>query len=320
MAYHLRYQGAEWALQHVVSRCINGYSFLKPTSEVALICAGVLGRSLYMYSDRIKLVHKAFLSNHFHLLLESKDAQSLAEFMKYFKSNLTRELGRVHDWQGSMWQSRYSNEEILDEESFIGIFKYITENSVKEGLVDHPRAWRGLHGFHQLVDQDDLVGPWIDRTGLFKAKARQSSQTRDLVQIEDFTTYYEVRLTKPRIWSEMSDDEYHKRCVELCDEAIKSARLKREGRSMGMARVLSQSVLRARKTKRGQRQLCRAKTIELLKVYKAKYCAFKRAFQAAYQQARDQVLEGLTMIEMVFPSGGIAPLSLGALSSPPQLE
>ena len=89
---------------------------------------------------------------------------------------------------------------------------------------------------------------------------------------------------------------------------------------MGMAKVLGQSVLRARRGKRGQRPLCRAKTIELFKVYQAKYWAFKRAFHAAYQHARDQVLEGLTLIEMVFPSGGIPPLSLGALSTPPQLE
>ena len=58
--------------------------------------------------------------------------------MCHFKSNLARELGRIHDWHGSLWQNRYSSEEILDEEGLIEIFKYITENSVKEGLVNHP--------------------------------------------------------------------------------------------------------------------------------------------------------------------------------------
>ena len=89
---------------------------------------------------------------------------------------------------------------------------------------------------------------------------------------------------------------------------------------MGMARVLAQRVLRARKMKRGQRPLCRAKTIGLFKAYKDKYWAFKCAFQSAYQQARDKVLKGLTSIDMVFPSGGIMPLSQIGLSSPPQLE
>ena len=96
MAYHLRYQGSEWALHHVVSRCINGYNFLKPTPEIVQLCKGVLGRTLTMYSERITLIHIAFLSNHFHLLLESKDVHSLAQFMQYLKSNLSRELAREH--------------------------------------------------------------------------------------------------------------------------------------------------------------------------------------------------------------------------------
>ena len=115
MAYHLRYQSSEWALHHVVSRCINGYSFLKPTPAIVQICTGVLGRALAMYSTRIKLIHMAFLSNHFHLLLESESVHALSQFTQYLKSNLSRELAREHDWQGPMWQSRYASEEILDE-------------------------------------------------------------------------------------------------------------------------------------------------------------------------------------------------------------
>ena len=67
--------------------------------------------------------------------------------MCYFKGNLARELARVHDWHGTLWQKRYSSEEILDEAGLIEVFKYITQNSVKEGLVDHPKDWTGLHGY-----------------------------------------------------------------------------------------------------------------------------------------------------------------------------
>ena len=118
----------------------------------------------------------------------------------------------------------------------------------------------------------------------------------------------------------MSDEAYHERCAELCSEAVKLARLKCGGPAMGMDRVLAQPVLQMRKVKRGQRPLCRAKTIELFKAYKERYWAFKRDFQSAYQHARDQVLKGLTLIQMVFPTGGIMPLSMGALSTQTQLE
>ena len=92
-----------------------------------------------------------------------------------------------------------------------------------------------------------------------------------------------------------------------------------------MARVLAQPVLRARRPKRGKRPLCRAKSLDLLKAYQKRYWAFKRAFQEAYQHARAQVVAGKRKVEMLFPFGGIAPLSVIGLSelpepSQPQLE
>ena len=93
MGYHLRYQSRSWATHHVVSRCVRGYSFLKPTAEVVATTAGVLGRALHAYSHCIKLHHYVFLSNHFHLLLSAESSQALAEFMCHFKGNLARELG-----------------------------------------------------------------------------------------------------------------------------------------------------------------------------------------------------------------------------------
>ena len=101
------------------------------------------------------------LSNHFHLLLSAQSSPDLALFMCYFKGNLARELARVHEWHGTLWQKRYSTDDILDETGLIEAFKYITENSVKEGLVDHPKDWTGLHGYRQLVMGKKVSGPGL---------------------------------------------------------------------------------------------------------------------------------------------------------------
>ena len=34
MPAHLRFQSQTWATHHVVSRCIQGFAFLKPTLEI----------------------------------------------------------------------------------------------------------------------------------------------------------------------------------------------------------------------------------------------------------------------------------------------
>ena len=310
MGYHLRYQSKSWATHHVVSRCVRGYSFLKPTPDVVSTTTGVLGRALHVYSHCIQLHHYAFLSNHFHILLSSESTSALSEFMKYLKSNLTRELARIHQWTGPMWQSRYSSEEILDEEGLTEIFNYITENSVKEGLVNHPSAWRGLHGYHQLVSQQSVIGPWLDRTGMYQA--RQNPLTRAQATPANFTTVYAITVTPPPLWTDMSSATFQEHCARLAQRAVKNARTKRQGKSMGMTRVLAENVYKSRFVKRGQRPLCRTKCIDRLKAYQALYFEFKVRFQEVYRGLRDGTLSGIPRLDLLFPSGGVLPLGLGS--------
>ena len=284
MPAHLRFQSISWATHHVVSRCIQGYGFLKPTQQVRKITRGVFAYSAHLFSDRIHIHHFVFLSNHFHLLLSAESSQALAEFMCHFKGNLARELGRVHDWHGSFWQKRYSSEEILDEVGLIDIFKYITQNSVKEGLVDHPRQWTGLHGYHQLVMGKKLRGPWINRTAYFHAVQR-----REKVTHKDFTTEYGLELKPPLLWSHLSKDEYKSLCKKLCYEAIQEAKRLCKSPAMGMPKVLKQRVRVNRFPKRSTRPLCRTKCIKTLKAYQTLYFTFKAHFQAASAQLRQAI-------------------------------
>ena len=95
------------------------------------ICPFSLAYSLKQHQETIELHHYVFLSNHFHLLLSSKSSPDLAEFMCHFKGNLARELARVHNLHGTLWQKRYSSEEILDEKALEEVFKDITQNLVE---------------------------------------------------------------------------------------------------------------------------------------------------------------------------------------------
>ena len=88
MPAHLRFPSSPWTTQHVVSRCIQGYAFLKPTQQIRKVTRGVFTYSADLFYDRIQIHHFAFLSNHFHLLLSAESSQGLAEFMCHFKGNL----------------------------------------------------------------------------------------------------------------------------------------------------------------------------------------------------------------------------------------
>ena len=45
MPTHLRFQSSPWATHHIVSRCIQGYGFLKPTQQIRKITHGVFAYS-----------------------------------------------------------------------------------------------------------------------------------------------------------------------------------------------------------------------------------------------------------------------------------
>ena len=140
-----------------------------------------------------------------------------------------------------MWHKRFSNEEILDEDALEEIFKYITQNSVKEGLVDHPSDWAGAHGYHHLVEGRELCGEWLNRSKLYRAKGRAKSKG-EVVNERDFITEYKAVLTPPPMWRDDTEEEYRERCKRLCDDAVEEALAKRETPSMGMSKVLSQDI------------------------------------------------------------------------------
>ena len=309
MPAHLRFQSQSWATHHVVSRCIQGFAFLKPTLEIRAITKGVLAYSLEQFKETIELHHYVVLSNHFHFLLSAKSSPDLASFMCYFKGNLARELAKVHDWHGALWQKRYSSEEILDENGLIEIFKYITQNSVKEGLVDHPKDWTGLHGYRQLVMGKKVSGPWVDRTAYYHSVQRRESKL-----ISEFTSEHQIKLTPPPMWAHLSKTEYKKLCSKLSAEAIRDAHLKRKSKvSLGMRMVISENVRKPRFTKRGTRPLCRSKCIKTLKAYQKLYYEFKARFQEVSADLRQAIRLGCDTASISFPCGGV-PLFGGCYS------
>ena len=74
---------------------------------------------------------------------------------------------------------------------------------------------------------------------------------------------------------------------------------------MGMSKVMSQEIYKARFTKRSPRPLCRTKCIERLKEFKAAYFAFKAQFQEASTEVREAIVLGLENITIRFPEGGV---------------
>ena len=101
MPHRLRFQDKPSTMYFVTDRCFQGRFLMRPSPKSNAIIIGVMAHAEARYD--VQLHNHCFMSNHFHLLVTAPSAAELAAYMQYVKSNLARELGRLHGWKGKFW-------------------------------------------------------------------------------------------------------------------------------------------------------------------------------------------------------------------------
>jgi REP-associated tyrosine transposase len=171
MARKLRYinPSPKPTLVFVTCRTIQGRFLFRPGPQFNDLFLGVLGRVQKRY--QLQLCALCVLSSHFHLLLLVEDARQLMRFMRDLKSKLAIEVNRLTGWKGTVFQRRYDSAVVTDEDAAqIERLLYILSNSVKEGLVDRPQDWPGVHCVNALLNGEPMTGHWFDRSREYAAR------------------------------------------------------------------------------------------------------------------------------------------------------
>lgn len=76
------------------------------------------------------------------------------------KSNFTREHNkRFENYEGKVWQGRFWEHLIRDEEDYKNHVEYIHYNPVKHGLIDAPKNWE-YSSFHRFVKRNEYDNEW----------------------------------------------------------------------------------------------------------------------------------------------------------------
>jgi REP element-mobilizing transposase RayT len=275
----LRFIPEEGALVEVTCRTLHGRLLLCPSAELNELVIGILARACRLYP--VRLVAFAFLSNHFHLLLEVDTAFQLARFMGYVNSNLAREAGRLADWREKFWSRRYQAILITQEErAQVERLKYLLAQGCKEGLVERPQDWPGAHAVRALLGEEELEGFWFDRTQEYAARRRGKAFER-----LQYATAEALTLAPLPAWRHLPPDVYRERVAELVEEIVAAAAGEREssGRTfLGPHGVRGQHPHdRPVKMKKSPAPFCHAATRWARKALREAYFEFFREFQDA---------------------------------------
>jgi hypothetical protein len=209
MARTLRFIPEGGALVEVTCRTMQGRYLFRPSPELNEILRGILGYAQGLFSVRICLV--TVLSSHYHLLLDIDNAKQLTQFMHFVNSHLAKEVNRLTGWSGPVFAKRYTAILVSDEEKAqVARLRYGLANGTKEGLVERPQDWPGVHSVDCLLDDMPMTGYLFSRTQEYAARRRGESYERYTYAAE--TT---VHLSPLPCWKHLSPEQRKTRIASL---------------------------------------------------------------------------------------------------------
>jgi len=251
----------------VTNRCEQERLFMRPSPEINRLIGAWLAKALREHGHGIELFAFVFLSNHLHLLLRDNNGR-LAEFMWFFQANLARAINRHLGRRGHFFSREYDAVPVLTDADIEERYAYIVTNAVKAGLVDKAAHGPFFSSLELALTDEPRRFRWLDRTRLHNRTRRGQR-----VQRAEFVEVYELRLTIPPPWRDLSTRARRKRIRELVRTNEQRYRRERraEGRTvLGRRRILSQSpLMRPRNPDRRPRVKVFCKLRELKEAYLA---------------------------------------------------
>jgi putative transposase len=145
------------AIHHIIARGNNQMDLFRDAYDLRVY------RKLWIIAKarfNLKVYRWSFMPNHVHLLLEQVFADGVSEAMHFIQGRYARYFGRKYRWKGHVWESRYTNRLIADNEYFQYCAIYIENNPVKAGLVLEAEqySWSSA-AFYRLHHRDPLTDP-----------------------------------------------------------------------------------------------------------------------------------------------------------------
>jgi hypothetical protein len=238
------------------------------------------------------------MSNHYHMLVVPTDAKQLAAFMNFVNGEIARDLLRLFKWKGKFWARPFDAILVTHEPAAQRArFRYLLSHGVKEGLVEKPWQWIGVHGVDAWLKGEPLRGYWFDRDKETRARRRGKTVERLTYATEEI-----VELSPLPCWlaEGLSLEEIREEIEAMVEEIVETARLERvlAGRPevAGTASVLSKPwTYEPEEVESRPRPLFHFRSREVFEVWRAAH----REFVSAYRRASEAYRNG--QVDVRFP-------------------
>ena len=139
-----------------------------------------------MAREKVKIYHYCLMSNHYHLLMKSEEAESLPRFMHWVQLGYARYYKKKQQSTGHIFEERYRSPRIAEESYYLQCGRYIERNPVKARLVlraeDYPHS---SAAYYVRGQSDPLLTENIYYEGLGRTVEERQNAYEKFVRIAE---------------------------------------------------------------------------------------------------------------------------------------
>ena len=126
---------------------IKFYSVQKPPCSFSLY-KKLKGKSIskrffhFDYSQKlVDVIAYCIMPTHIHFILKETKKYGIETFIRLILNSYSKYFNLKHKRKGPLWEARFANILIENDEQFLHVTRYIHLNPVTAYLVDNPGAW-----------------------------------------------------------------------------------------------------------------------------------------------------------------------------------
>lgn len=160
----------QWSLMEVCTKTHRAAFLLRPDAFMSRIPLGLLRRCQQKYPG-VRLHVPNFLSNHYHLLVSTRDPVSLARFMNLFNSLLARVVNLYLGRRDAVWGQTYSAIRVMPSKEPERA-RYVFGQGLDEGLFERAHHNPCAQAVEALTQGKTLKGLDVDLAAWSQAKKR----------------------------------------------------------------------------------------------------------------------------------------------------
>jgi putative transposase len=144
---------------YFITICAHMHQNLFQRTEVAQLMVATLFK--YRDAGEFELHEYVIMPDHIHLLLSLHDEQKLSRAIQLIKGGFSHAFGEHGIVMREVWQQRYHDRRIRDDNEFAEIAEYIRQNPVRRGLAEsaeeYPYSSAKAAGLKPLLNKKEAA-------------------------------------------------------------------------------------------------------------------------------------------------------------------